>query len=117
MRKFMDSDRSNIHFYYNDQCSYYKGKNGAGVTYTPKPGDYVFVDNNPNTAWTRYNDVQDHTAIVVGYENGVIYTVEGNTSGEGEDASKCGGNACVSRKTRKRTCEIHGYATPKYPTS
>ncbi len=79
-------------------------------SYNPKPGDLVIFDWNCDGS-------RDHVGIVLSSDSDNIYTVEGNTSGEGEDASKCGGNACVSRKTRKRTCEIHGYATPKYPTS
>ena len=109
MKYFIDSEKSNIHFYYNDQCSYYKGKNGSN--YIPKPGDYVFVDNKPNISWTRYNDVQDHTAIVVSYENGVIHTVEGNLNG-------CNGYGCnyntskVMTRTRKLSdCQVIGFGS------
>ena len=77
IRYFNSSKDDNINFYYNDNCRNLKGKNGSGSTYTPKAGDFVFFD------WdAKYYDIssntQDHTGIVEKYENGYIYTIEGN---------------------------------------
>ena len=79
-----------------------------GSGYNPKAGDLIFF------SWSC-NGVPDHVGIVRSYDANYVYTIEGNTSGEGEDASKCGGHACVSRKSRPRNCTIYGYATPNYP--
>ena len=73
---FNTSDRGNINFYYNDSCKNLKGKNG-NLNYIPKKGDFIFYD------WqAKYYDIssntQDHVAIVEKYENGTIYTIEGN---------------------------------------
>ena len=78
MRWFVDNESSNIKFYYNDSCSYYKDKNGIGYKYTPKEGDYVFFDWSPGKAWTYSNDVQDHIGIVESYTDGKLRTIEGN---------------------------------------
>lgn len=80
MRWFVDHKSSNIKFYYNDSCKYYKNKNGTGVKYTPKPGDYVFFDWSPSVAWTYSNDVQDHIGLVESYTDGTLRTIEGNLS-------------------------------------
>ena len=78
IKYFNSSKNANIKFYYNDNCKNLKGKNGKGTTYTPKAGDYIFFD------WdAKYYDIssntQDHTGMVEKYENGYIYTIEGNT--------------------------------------
>lgn len=83
MQLFNRSEKANINFYYNDSCSKLSGKNG-NITYVPKPGDYIFFD------WqSSFTDIsqsgagsgpQDHTALVEKYENGKIYTIEGNSS-------------------------------------
>ena len=78
MRWFVDNEGSNVKFYYNDTCSYYKDKNGIGYKYTPKEGDYVFFDWSPNKPWTYSNDVQDHIGIVESYTDGKLRTIEGN---------------------------------------
>lgn len=78
IRYFNSSTDSNIKFYYNDSCSNLKNKNGSGVHYTPKPGDYIFFD------WQKQfydisSNTQDHVGIVEKYEDGTIYTIEGNS--------------------------------------
>lgn len=75
---FYNSEKENINFYYNDNCKNLKGKNGS-LNYIPKKGDLIFYD------WqAQYYDIssktQDHIAIVEKYENGTIYTIEGNYS-------------------------------------
>ncbi len=79
--------------------------------YNPVAGDLIFFD------W-GCDGGKDHVGIVISSDSNNVYTVEGNTSGEGEAASKCAGaSGCVSKRTRTRDCSIYGYATPKYPTS
>ena len=75
---FNNSTKTNIKFYYNDNCSNLSGKNGGDGAYTPKPGDFIFFD------WeAQYTDIssntQDHVGIVEKYQNGIIYTIEGNS--------------------------------------
>ena len=79
--------------------------------YNPIAGDLIFFD------W-GCDGGKDHVGIVVSSDANNVYTVEGNTSGEGEAAARCSGSSgCVSKRTRPRDCSIYGYATPKYPTS
>lgn len=82
MNYFYQSSDSNIQFYYNDNCSRLKGKNGSG-TYTPKEGDLIFFD------WEQTWDAKmptcwgcgpDHVGIVQRVENDNIITIEGNSS-------------------------------------
>lgn len=79
----------------------------ASSGYTPKAGDIVFF------SWTGSSDL-DHVGIVVSADSKNVYTVEGNTSCEGEAASRCGGSDGVSRKTRRRNNLIYAYVTPHY---
>lgn len=46
-----------------------------GRNYTPKSGDYIFFDWEPD-------GIADHIGIVDYYEDGYVYTVEGNSSDE-----------------------------------
>lgn len=80
-----------------------------GSGYNPKLGDLVFF------SWSC-NGIADHVGIVQSYDSNYVYTIEGNTGGEGQDAAKCDGYDCVSRKSRPRNCTIYGYATPNYPS-
>ncbi len=76
-----------------------------GSGYTPQPGDIVFYGAGGS----------QHTGIVEKVDENNIYTIEGNTSCEGEAQSKCGGSDGVSRKTRNRhTGYVYGYGTPAY---
>lgn len=76
-----------------------------GSGYTPQPGDLVFYGAGGS----------QHTGIVERADANNIYTIEGNTSCEGEAASRCGGSDGVSRKTRARhTGYVYGYGTPRY---
>lgn len=65
-------------------------------SYTPKPGDYIFFDWEPD-------GVADHIGIVDYCENGIVYTVEGNSSDE-----------CRKRQYYVDDSVIFGYATPKF---
>ncbi len=76
-----------------------------GSGYTPQPGDIVFYGAGGS----------QHTGIVESADANSIYTIEGNTSCEGEAASSCGGSDGVSRKVRPRhTGYVYGYGTPAY---
>ena len=99
IRYFNSSKDSNINFYYNDSCSNLSGKNKDTAKYIPKPGDYVFFD------WeARYYDIssdtQDHTGIVEKYEDGYIYTIEGNSN-----------NTIQKRKYEITSCQVIGFGS------
>lgn len=66
--------------------------------YEPKPGDLILLETNGN-----YGDGPDHTGIVVSYDNGTVYTVEGNSS----DAVKAKSYSASSSR-------IWGYCNPEY---
>lgn len=53
--------------------AYSRAKVEAGV-YTPQPGDLIYFKSASTKATTN------HVGIVTGYRDGVVYTVEGNTS-------------------------------------
>ena len=69
---------------------YYRG------SYTPISGDYIFFD------WD-YDGWIDHVGFVDYCEDGIVYTVEGNTS-----------NQCKRRKYKTTSASIYGYARPSY---
>ena len=71
-----------------------------GRDYEPQPGDIIFFD------WADENGQDgsaDHVGIVEKVENGVIYTVEGNS-----------GDACQERKYAVGSNSIYGYGCPSY---
>lgn len=99
MRYFDESTLDHINFIYNDSCKNLTGKNGKNTTYTPKPGDYIFFDWEAEFSY-RGDDTQDHTAMVEKFEDGVVYTIEGNT------------NDALSRRSYQVTdCRIVGYGS------
>lgn len=69
--------------------------------YEPRPGDIIFFD------WDDEDDgqdgVPDHVGIVEKIENGIVYTVEGNS-----------GNSCRENHYTVGHYEIYGYGTPAY---
>lgn len=79
----------------------------ANSGYTPRGGDIVFF------SWTGTSSL-DHVGIVISADANYVYTVEGNTSCEGEAKSKCAGSDGVSKKSRVRNNTIYAYVTPKY---
>ena len=65
-------------------------------TYEPKVGDIIFFD------WEG-DGTTDHVGIVEKYENGTVYTVEGNS-----------GDACKQRQYAVGSSNIYGYGIPAY---
>ena len=71
--------------------------------YEPHPGDLIFFDWNEKGGSGPQDDVPDHVGIVERVENGVVYTVEGNTS-----------DSCRQRSYNVGHYEIWGYGCPIY---
>ena len=71
--------------------------------YEPRPGDLVFFDWDEKGSSGPQDDVPDHVGIVERVENGVVYTVEGNS-----------GDSCRQNTYSVGHYEIWGYATPVY---
>ena len=62
-------------------------------------GDIIFYD------WADSNDGKaDHVGIVEKSENGIVYTIEGNTSGD----------MCKQKEYSLSSSFILGYGTPMY---
>ena len=73
-------------------------------SYEPHPGDLVFFDwDDPGGYSGPQDDVPDHVGIVERVENGVVYTVEGNS-----------GDSCRQRNYNVGHYEIWGYGCPVY---
>lgn len=65
--------------------------------YTPKDGDIIFFD------WED-DGTADHVGIVEKTENGIVYTIEGNTKGD----------MCKQNEYNIQSDVILGYGTPAY---
>ena len=65
----------------------------------PSPGMIIFFD----WAYNGQDGTADHTGIVERVENGIVYTVEGNTS-----------DSCAERHYAVGHSEILGYGMPAY---
>ena len=73
-------------------------------SYTPSPGDIIFFDwDDPGGFSGPQDGVPDHVGIVEKVENGVVYTVEGNSGDSCRQNSYCLGHY-----------EIWGYGIPTY---
>jgi len=68
----------------------------ADRNYEPAPGTIIFFD------WEGDGET-DHTGIVQKCENGIVYTVEGNS-----------GDACRQRQYTVGSSSIYGYGIPAY---
>lgn len=73
--------------WYNSHAKVYSRSAVEQGTYTPQPGDIVYFKSNWN------NNKVNHVGIVVRYTDGVLYTVEGNTSSGAETSD--GGCVCL----------------------
>ena len=67
-----------------------------GREYEPMPGDIIFFD------WES-DGLADHVGIVEKVENGLIYTVEGNT-----------GDICAERRYTMGSAPVYGFGLPLY---
>ena len=72
-------------------------------SYEPRPGDLVFFDWDNKGSSGPQDDVPDHVGIVERVENGVVYTVEGNS-----------GDSCRQNTYSVGHYEIWGYGCPAY---
>ena len=72
--------------------------------YEPRPGDLIFFDwDDPGGYSGSQDGVPDHVGIVEKVENGIVYTVEGNS-----------GDRCRENHYAVGHYEIYGYGTPAY---
>ena len=63
--------------WFKQQDRAYSRRDVVNGKYTPQPGDLIFFHYGQSNAST------DHVGLVVGYEDGLIYTVEGNSNSNG----------------------------------
>lgn len=75
----------------------------ADNTIEPTPGMIIFFDWDNKGGSGPQDDLSDHTGIVERVENGIVYTVEGNTS-----------DSCAERHYSVGYYEILGYGIPAY---
>ncbi len=80
----------------------------AGGVYEPQSGDIIYFKSNRNTNPTN------HVGIVTGYENGTVFTIEGNSNEFPTDAD-CGGVVAKSRSIYDPA--IVFICRPDYPSS
>ena len=83
-----------------------KGRFKYNKEYTPKPGDIVFFN------WNSANDLIDHVGFVEKFEDGYVYTIEGNVGGS--TPSKAVARKVVTRKYKKDSLHLYGYGIPEY---
>lgn len=69
----------------------------ANNSYVPTAGDIIFFD------WEN-DGISDHVGIVTKTVNGIVYTIEGNSS-----------DACKEKQYAVGSSLIYGYGLPKYP--
>ena len=75
----------------------------ASRNITPSPGMIIFYDwDNPETG--GQDGVTDHVGIVSHVENGIVYTIEGNTAGD----------SCQETGRELGDFQIMGYGVPAY---
>ncbi len=78
--------------------------------YTPIAGDIIFYKGS------RTSSRSNHVGIVVGCENGVVYTVEGNTGGIAYDGDPTNGGGVARKNYVLSDTYIVGYGVPRYET-
>lgn len=74
-----------------------------GRDYEPQPGDIIFFDWDNKGSSGPQDGEADHVGIVEKVENGVIYTVEGNS-----------GDSCREKTYTVGYYEVLGYGCPAY---
>lgn len=98
----------NFDDYTKNSVNLYKGKNAFHLRSegNPLPGDQIFFSNNG-----LFSGVY-HTGLVIKVENGVVYTIEGNTS-SGKEVDPNGGAVCAKSYSVNNS-KIYGYGRPPY---
>ena len=72
-------------------------------SYEPRPGDIIYFDWDNKGSSGPQDGLADHVGIVEKVENGLVYTVEGNS-----------GDSCRENRYTIGHYEIYGYGTPAY---
>ncbi len=72
-------------------------------SYEPRPGDIIYFDWDEKGSSGPQDGLADHVGIVEKVENGLVYTVEGNS-----------GDSCRENRYAIGHYEIYGYGTPAY---
>lgn len=72
-------------------------------SYNPRPGDIIFFDWDNKGSSGPQDGESDHVGIVEKVENGIIYTVEGNS-----------GDTCKQNSYSIGSSVIYGYGCPAY---
>ena len=72
-------------------------------SYEPRPGDIIYFDWDNKGSSSPQDGLADHVGIVEKVENGLVYTVEGNS-----------GDSCRENRYAVGHYEIYGYGTPAY---
>ena len=72
-------------------------------SYEPRPGDIIYFDWDNKGSSGPQDGLPDHVGIVEKVENGIVYTVEGNS-----------GDSCRENRYSIGHYEIYGYGTPAY---
>ena len=72
-------------------------------SYEPRPGDIIYFDWDNKGSSGPQDGLADHVGIVEKVENGLVYTVEGNS-----------GDSCRENRYAVGHYEIYGYGTPAY---
>ena len=72
-------------------------------SYEPRPGDIIYFDWDNKGSSGPQDGLADHVGIVEKVENGIVYTVEGNS-----------GDSCRENHYSIGHYEIYGYGTPAY---
>lgn len=72
-------------------------------SYEPRPGDIIFFDWDNKGSSGPQDGESDHVGIVEKVENGIVYTVEGNS-----------GDSCRINQYSVGHYEILGYGVPQY---
>lgn len=97
--------------YTKNSINLYKSKNAFYLKsgFTPLPGDQIFFSKDG-----LFSGVY-HTGLVEKVENGLVYTIEGNTSsGSGVDPN---GGAVCRKSYSTAYSKIYGYGRPPYDVS
>ena len=72
-------------------------------SYEPRPGDIIYFDWDNKGSSGPQDGLADHVGIVEKVENGLVYTVEGNS-----------GDSCRENRYAIGHYEIYGCGTPAY---